>query len=102
MITVTYLGADFNTILGHCNKTEAILRHFALNGRANNWRWLVIADDDTILSVSKLMDAIQCYDKVRISYYPNDEFHCYTITVFSNIAILCYIKEEYLMFVTTT
>jgi UDP-glucose:O-linked fucose beta-1,3-glucosyltransferase len=65
MITVTYLGADFNTILGHCNKTEAILRHFALNGRANNWKWLVIADDDTILSVAKLMDAIQCYDKVQ-------------------------------------
>jgi hypothetical protein len=34
--------------------------------RQNNWKWLVIADDDTLLSVAKLMDAIQCYDKVRV------------------------------------
>ena len=64
------LGAAFNTVLGHCNKTEAILKHFAQNARKNNWKWLVIADDDTILSVAKLMDAIQCYDKVGTGFEP--------------------------------
>ena len=61
--TTTLPGGDFNTIMGHCNRTESILKHFARTARQNNWKWLVIADDDTILSVSKLMDAIQCYDK---------------------------------------
>jgi UDP-glucose:O-linked fucose beta-1,3-glucosyltransferase len=58
-----FAEADFNTVQGHCNKTQSILKHFAKNARQNKWKWLVIADDDTILSVSKLMDAIQCYDK---------------------------------------
>jgi hypothetical protein len=42
----------------------AIIAYFSQTARQNNWKWLVIADDDTILSVAKLMDAIQCYDKV--------------------------------------
>ena len=58
-----FTEAEVNTLVGHCNKTQSILKHFAKNARANDWKWLVIADDDTILSVSKLMDAIQCYDK---------------------------------------
>ncbi len=26
-----------------------------------NWKWLVIVDDDTVLSVAKLVDLLQCY-----------------------------------------
>jgi UDP-glucose:O-linked fucose beta-1,3-glucosyltransferase len=26
------------------------------------WKWLVIADDDTMLGVSKLLNLLNCYD----------------------------------------
>ena len=51
-----------NTERGHCMKTEAILKYFNKNKKAKNWKWLVIADDDTILSVHKLLEFLKCYD----------------------------------------
>ena len=49
-----------NTDSGHCNKTLAILEHFA-NTMEDGKQFLVIADDDTILSVTRLLQLISCY-----------------------------------------
>ena len=54
-----------NTDRGHCMKTEAIFKHFRnITTTAGNedWKWLVIADDDTILSVAKVLAMLNCYD----------------------------------------
>ena len=50
-----------NTERGHCMKTEAILKYFDRNKEANRWQWLVIADDDTIMSVQKMLEFLKCY-----------------------------------------
>lgn len=47
-----------NTDRGHCQKTMAIIKYFADN---RHWKWLVIADDDTILSVEKLVEYLHCF-----------------------------------------
>lgn len=49
-----------NTERGHCMKTEAIFKHF--NKTSDDMKWLVIADDDTILSVAKLLQMLRCYE----------------------------------------
>nr|CAD7403729.1 unnamed protein product [Timema cristinae] len=53
-----------NTDHGHCGKTLAILSHVAgLSGGLPDVRWVVVADDDTILSlvlVRKLVDSGLC------------------------------------------
>ena len=36
-----HTDAGFNTPLGHCRKTEAILEYFGKHHQQNNWRWLV-------------------------------------------------------------
>ena len=54
-------GASKNTAFGHCHKTQSILKYFNSHAKKENWKWLVIVDDDTILSVAKLMDLLQCY-----------------------------------------
>lgn len=51
-----------NTERGHCAKTMAILRYFAENADTKGWSWLVIADDDTILSVHKMLEHLHCFD----------------------------------------
>ena len=57
------LEAIENTERGHCAKTMAIIKHFhQLTQESTHWKWLVIADDDTILSVYRLLDYLQCYD----------------------------------------
>ena len=50
---------DGNTERGHCMKTDAIFKHF--NNSRPDFKWLVIADDDTILSVAKVLQLINCY-----------------------------------------
>ena len=40
--TFVHTDAGFNTPLGHCRKTEAILEYFGKHYQQNNWRWLVI------------------------------------------------------------
>ena len=52
-----------NTERGHCLKTEAILKYFSQNAKLNGWKWLVIADDDTLLSVHKMLEFLTCYDE---------------------------------------
>ncbi|XP_065173510.1 beta-1,3-glucosyltransferase isoform X2 [Atheta coriaria] len=58
-----------NTDVGHCEKTFAILR-YALNdintietqNGGDKIKWLVLVDDDTILSVSHVMNLLTCYN----------------------------------------
>ncbi|XP_073899701.1 beta-1,3-glucosyltransferase isoform X2 [Castor canadensis] len=50
-----------NTDRGHCGKTFAILERF-LNHSHNKITWLVIVDDDTLISVSRLRHLLSCYN----------------------------------------
>ncbi|EQB78813.1 beta 3-glycosyltransferase-like protein [Camelus ferus] len=46
---------------GHCGKTFAILERF-LNHSHDRVAWLVILDDDTLISISRLRHLLSCYD----------------------------------------
>ncbi|XP_072832186.1 beta-1,3-glucosyltransferase [Vicugna pacos] len=50
-----------NTDRGHCGKTFAILERF-LNHTHDRVAWLVILDDDTLISISRLRHLLSCYD----------------------------------------
>ncbi|XP_019385656.1 PREDICTED: beta-1,3-glucosyltransferase isoform X1 [Crocodylus porosus] len=50
-----------NTDRGHCGKTFAILERF-LNSSSSKTPWLVIVDDDTLISISRLRKLLSCYD----------------------------------------
>ncbi|XP_007650436.2 beta-1,3-glucosyltransferase isoform X1 [Cricetulus griseus] len=50
-----------NTDRGHCGKTFAILERF-LNRSHDKVAWLVIVDDDTLISISRLRHLLSCYD----------------------------------------
>nr|CAD7427739.1 unnamed protein product [Timema monikensis] len=55
-----------NTDHGHCGKTLAILSHVAgLSGGLPDVRWVVVADDDTILSVARLQQLLSCFNSSR-------------------------------------
>uniref|UniRef100_A0A0N5APQ5 N-acetylgalactosaminide beta-1,3-galactosyltransferase n=1 Tax=Syphacia muris TaxID=451379 RepID=A0A0N5APQ5_9BILA len=54
------LGVN-NTVRGHCGKTEAIFNYFVRSSKFNNMKWLVIADDDTLLSTKRLHKLLECY-----------------------------------------
>ncbi|KAK9873348.1 hypothetical protein WA026_022153 [Henosepilachna vigintioctopunctata] len=52
-----------NTESGHCEKTMRILKYF--NERFTDdadIQWIVLADDDTILSVKRMSEFLSCYD----------------------------------------
>ncbi|KAK2169117.1 hypothetical protein LSH36_12g16120 [Paralvinella palmiformis] len=53
-----------NTEKGHCNKTMAIIKRFREHNRflQKKYKWLVITDDDTLLSVPNLRKLLTCYD----------------------------------------
>lgn len=73
-------------IAGHCAKTFAILERF-LNLQSetkSQFQWLLIADDDTLISVERLMDLLSCYDsteKVCIFSFFKANFHCIQIII---------------------
>uniref|UniRef100_A0A8C3CZC7 Beta-1,3-glucosyltransferase n=1 Tax=Cairina moschata TaxID=8855 RepID=A0A8C3CZC7_CAIMO len=50
-----------NTERGHCGKTFAILERF-LNHSSPRTPWLVIVDDDTLISIFRLRQLLSCYD----------------------------------------
>ncbi|KAJ4439586.1 hypothetical protein ANN_07713, partial [Periplaneta americana] len=55
-----------NTEHGHCGKTMAILRYVAMFApAAPDIKWVVIADDDTILSVARLQQLLSCFDSSK-------------------------------------
>ncbi|KAI0236204.1 Beta-1,3-glucosyltransferase, partial [Lamellibrachia satsuma] len=47
---------------GHCAKTYAILVRAVKQAHIANKKWLVITDDDTLLSVPRLRRLLACYD----------------------------------------
>ena len=69
-----------NSEVGHCKKTEGIIKYFHKNAINKGWKWLVIVDDDTLLSVQKLLDLIKCYSSQdpiilgqRYGYFVSEE-----------------------------
>ncbi|XP_031429112.1 beta 3-glucosyltransferase a [Clupea harengus] len=50
-----------NTNRGHCGKTFAILKRFA-SGAVPKTNWLLIVDDDTLISLPRLQALLSCYD----------------------------------------
>ncbi|XP_073439276.1 beta-1,3-glucosyltransferase isoform X1 [Dendrobates tinctorius] len=50
-----------NVERGHCGKTFAILERF-LKSNLLHARWLVIVDDDTLISLPRLQKLLSCYD----------------------------------------
>ncbi|XP_065280469.1 beta-1,3-glucosyltransferase [Dermacentor albipictus] len=49
-----------NVERGHCAKTLAILRHVVSHGLLE--RWLLVADDDSLISIPRLLDLLSCFD----------------------------------------
>ncbi|GBM27878.1 Beta-1,3-glucosyltransferase [Araneus ventricosus] len=49
-----------NVASGHCEKTLSIMKFFLDND--TSFRWLVIADDDTLLGFQRLRKLLACYD----------------------------------------
>lgn len=54
-----FIATNQNTLLGHCHKTFSILHHFYAN--KENIRYLIITDDDTLLSVQRVLRLIRCF-----------------------------------------
>ncbi|XP_071767913.1 beta-1,3-glucosyltransferase [Centroberyx gerrardi] len=59
-IPTIHLGVP-NTERGHCGKTLAILRRF-LSDAVPKADWLLIVDDDTLISLPRLLRLLRCYD----------------------------------------
>jgi len=59
-IPTVHLPYTVNTESGHCNKTMAIIQHFL--DQEKEKELLVIADDDTVLSVARLASLLACYE----------------------------------------
>ena len=59
--TVVFPAASLNGKINQCLKAVEIINYFNLNAEKMNWQWLVIVDDDTLLSVAKLVFLLQCY-----------------------------------------
>lgn len=60
-IPTTHLEYTINTERGHCNKTIAILQHFLT--LPSEPKFLVLVDDDTILSAARLAQLLACYQE---------------------------------------
>ncbi|XP_061575670.1 beta 3-glucosyltransferase a [Cololabis saira] len=50
-----------NTERGHCGKTFAILQRF-LSSQVPSTKWLLIVDDDTLISLPRLQALLSCYN----------------------------------------
>ncbi|XP_033628295.1 beta-1,3-glucosyltransferase-like [Asterias rubens] len=51
-----------NTERGHCGKLFAIFNMFNSKPEYLKYPWLVVVDDDTIISVARLRGVLSCYD----------------------------------------
>jgi len=93
--TTVLPGADFNVANGPCLKVQAAFRHFFANAKEKNWKWMVLVEDDTSLSVAKILEVIQV--KMILSrLYPLWQCFstfCYLRTpkpnIFSECNVLC-------------
>ncbi|KAL3042775.1 hypothetical protein OYC64_020657 [Pagothenia borchgrevinki] len=54
-----------NTERGHCGKTFAILKRF-LSKDVPKADWLLIVDDDTLISLPRLRQLLRCYDPKEV------------------------------------
>ncbi|XP_064459319.1 beta-1,3-glucosyltransferase-like [Ornithodoros turicata] len=50
-----------NTEKGHCTKTMKILDYIASDEKYSTKKWLLLADDDTLLSVPRLLNFLSCF-----------------------------------------
>ncbi|XP_012945126.1 beta-1,3-glucosyltransferase [Aplysia californica] len=51
-----------NTERGHCGKTMAIIQRIMKSPRLSRPRWVLIADDDTIIHLPRLRALLACYN----------------------------------------
>ncbi|XP_052802254.1 beta-1,3-glucosyltransferase-like [Mya arenaria] len=51
-----------NTERGHCGKTAALFKRAVTNENIKNKKWLLVADDDTIINIERLKRLLACYD----------------------------------------
>jgi len=58
-----------------CHRNLAIMKYFVENHSKNNWEWLFMGDDDTMLSVSRMMEIIQCYENYKGGKIKNCIYH---------------------------
>jgi len=49
-----------NVERGHCYKTFAMLKYFLENAVLRGWKWMVIADDDSVMGVRRTLEEIAC------------------------------------------
>ncbi|GAB5368472.1 hypothetical protein AAMO2058_001322200 [Amorphochlora amoebiformis] len=59
-------GVSINQKKGHCAKTDAILKYFIKY--YDEKKWIVIVDDDTLLSVPNLMKVLNSYNASEFHY----------------------------------
>ncbi|XP_038056415.1 beta-1,3-glucosyltransferase-like [Patiria miniata] len=57
-----------NTERGHCGKLFAIFEMFNSKPEYLKYSWLVVADDDTILSVARLRALLSCYNAKKLVF----------------------------------
>ncbi|ELU10358.1 hypothetical protein CAPTEDRAFT_221389 [Capitella teleta] len=62
-IPTTVLGVP-NTERGHCGKLHAILTRANSHPDISNKDWILIADDDTIISIARLRKLLGCYKSI--------------------------------------
>ncbi|KAK6967804.1 beta-1 3-glucosyltransferase [Biomphalaria glabrata] len=51
-----------NTERGHCSKTMAIIKRIIESQNLSSIPWVLIADDDTIINLSRLRSLLACYN----------------------------------------
>ncbi|XP_061137235.1 beta-1,3-glucosyltransferase-like isoform X2 [Syngnathus typhle] len=56
-----------NTERGHCGKTFAILKRF-VSGAVPDTEWLLVVDDDTLISLPRLRSLLSCYQPREAVY----------------------------------
>ncbi|XP_026478271.1 LOW QUALITY PROTEIN: beta-1,3-glucosyltransferase-like [Ctenocephalides felis] len=69
--SIPTVGLDIpNTEAGHCLKTMTIFRKILSeikDGKKKFIKWIILADDDTILSVSRMRELLSCYNHTKSS-----------------------------------
>jgi hypothetical protein len=67
------LKKNSETATGHCAKFTAIM--YELQKEHGEKKWFVVVDDDTILSVRRLMHTLSWYDHDK-PYYVGQRYSC--------------------------
>ncbi|XP_052223352.1 beta-1,3-glucosyltransferase-like [Dreissena polymorpha] len=51
-----------NTERGHCGKTIALMKRAVTEEHIRDRKWLLVADDDTLINIPRLRQLLACYD----------------------------------------